>query len=207
MGQTLTTSHPDPQSNAWLTNQPESLHMGSSAWQTMTSIELQLPHLALKSLSTKMGTHAVKGWYIGPALNAYRCYCTWFTETKCKRTADTLTWFPTTAPIPTLMSQDMIASATQDILATCTQQPCCQIPNSALNWQQSQNTKQIVSIIHNITIDAEPKNTTEETTKTPTLLRVPPAEAPTKPTPKTPHTCKKANTKNKPTNTNNKRAS
>jgi len=61
---------------------------------------------------TTWAPHANEGWYVGPALQAYRCYRTWITETKQERTADTLTWFPTTAPIPTVSSQDIIERAT-----------------------------------------------------------------------------------------------
>jgi len=48
---------------------------------------------------------------------------------------------------------------------------------------KTETLKQIASILHNKTIDAEPNNMTETTTDTPTLLRVPPADAPMEATP------------------------
>jgi len=66
---------------------------------------------------TTWAPHAIKGWYVGPALQLYWCYCTWITNTQCnKRIADTLTWFPSTIPIPMVSTTDIISSATHDIL-------------------------------------------------------------------------------------------
>ena len=35
--------------------------------------------------------HAVEGWYVGPALNHYRCYTIWADATSSERIANTLT--------------------------------------------------------------------------------------------------------------------
>jgi len=42
--------------------------------------------------------HAIEGWYVDPALHSYSCYCTWITETKQERIANTLTGPPCTHP-------------------------------------------------------------------------------------------------------------
>jgi hypothetical protein len=39
--------------------------------------------------------HGVDGWYVGPALESYRCYTIWIEETRAIRVCDTLSWLPT----------------------------------------------------------------------------------------------------------------
>ena len=52
------------------------------------------------SQHTSWDPHAVDGWYIGPALNSYRCYKIWVWETRRQRIYDTLSWFPTKFTMP-----------------------------------------------------------------------------------------------------------
>jgi len=121
--------------------------------------------------------HAIEGWYVGPALQAYRCYCTWITETKRERIADTLTWFPTTAPMPTISSQDIIASATRDILQAL-QNPTNSSPIALTTDTETEVLKQLATILHNKAMEAAD---TKTTANTPTLLRVTPEATETEP--------------------------
>jgi hypothetical protein len=50
--------------------------------------------------------HAVEGWYLGPALNYYRCYRVWIWETSAERISDTLAWYPTKVTMPAASSTD-----------------------------------------------------------------------------------------------------
>ena len=61
--------------------------------------------------------HAVEGWYTGPALDHYRCYKVWATETSAERVADTLTWYPSQVSMPSTSSLDLATAAAQDLLA------------------------------------------------------------------------------------------
>jgi hypothetical protein len=45
-------------------------------------------------------SHALDGWYIGPALESYRCYRIWLWETRATRICDTVSWFPEKLPMP-----------------------------------------------------------------------------------------------------------
>jgi len=100
-------------------------------------------------------SHAIEGWYVGPALLAYQCYCMCIMETKCKQIADTLTWFPTTAPMPTISSQDIIASATWDILHAL-QNLTNSSPIAPTTDTETEILKQLTTILHNKTTeDAE----------------------------------------------------
>ena len=73
--------------------------------------------------------HGTEGWYIGPALNHYRCYRVYANETRSERIADTLAWFPTEVKMPTASSTDAAITAAND-LVTALQNPH---PASALS--------------------------------------------------------------------------
>ena len=65
---------------------------------------------------TSWSPHGEDGWYTGPALDSYRCYTVWMWETRATRVCDTMTWFPTKAPMPIASSNDLILAGVQDIL-------------------------------------------------------------------------------------------
>ena len=61
--------------------------------------------------------HGVDGWYVGPALDSYRCYNVWICDTRSIRICDTLSWFPTKkVSMPIASSNDLIFADVQDIL-------------------------------------------------------------------------------------------
>jgi hypothetical protein len=67
--------------------------------------------------------HGLDGsWYVGPALNSYRCYKIWIWETRALCIIDTLTWFPSKVKLPDSSSTDIILSCLQDIFP-CPKQP------------------------------------------------------------------------------------
>jgi hypothetical protein len=68
------------------------------------------------STRTTWSPHATDGWYIGPALESYRCYRVWVWETRHERISDTLTWFPTKVTMPLASSVDLIIAGANDIV-------------------------------------------------------------------------------------------
>ena len=58
----------------------------------------------------------VPGWYIGPAMEHYRCYQTYMTATEAERITDTVAWFPHNTKMPTASNLDILAAATNNIL-------------------------------------------------------------------------------------------
>jgi hypothetical protein len=60
--------------------------------------------------------HALDGWYVGPALDHYRCYRVWMWETQRERTPDTVTWFPQHVSMPIATSVDIIIAGAHDII-------------------------------------------------------------------------------------------
>jgi hypothetical protein len=61
-------------------------------------------------------THGDPGWYIGPAMEHYRCYRTYITKTRDTRITDTVEFFPTRVPMPKLSSKDAARQAAQDLI-------------------------------------------------------------------------------------------
>ena len=65
---------------------------------------------------TTWSPHGEDGWYIGPALESYRCYTVWIWESRSPRICDTLTWLPTILPMPNSSSTDLILRGIHDIV-------------------------------------------------------------------------------------------
>ena len=59
--------------------------------------------------------HAVDGWYLGPAMNHYRCFRVWINSTQAERITDTLTWFPSKVLMSTASSSDAAIAAANDL--------------------------------------------------------------------------------------------
>jgi len=60
--------------------------------------------------------HGVDGFYLGPALDHYRCYRVYVHATKNNRISDTLAWFPAAVHMPGSSSQDLIHAALRDLI-------------------------------------------------------------------------------------------
>jgi len=61
--------------------------------------------------------HAVDGFYLGPALESYRCYRTFISKSKGERITDTLEWFPKHLNMPTSSNLELLVAATKDLTA------------------------------------------------------------------------------------------
>ena len=74
--------------------------------------------------------HGVKGFYIGPSLNHYRCYRVWVTHTGSVRTADTLAWHPHAYSWDTPSPLDMVVECT-NLLTTALENLATSEPHMA----------------------------------------------------------------------------
>ena len=59
--------------------------------------------------------HGVDGYYLGPALDHYRCWRTWITRTQSVRVSDTIAWFPARARMPGVSALDALSAAITDV--------------------------------------------------------------------------------------------
>ena len=69
------------------------------------------------------------GWYVGPALDHYRCVTCYFPRTKTTRICDTVTFLPHDIPIPKVSLEDHLRQAADDIVDILTQPPSTTTPS------------------------------------------------------------------------------
>jgi hypothetical protein len=59
--------------------------------------------------------HGQDGWYIGPALEHYRCYTVYITKTRGDRIVETVDFFPEKITLPFPSAQDLATQAAADL--------------------------------------------------------------------------------------------
>ena len=62
--------------------------------------------------------HGVRGFYLGPAMDHYRCWRTWTIATRRERISDTLAWFPEHFVMPGASTIDHVSALIADLGAT-----------------------------------------------------------------------------------------
>ena len=60
--------------------------------------------------------HGTSGWYVGPAMEHYRCYTIFIPKTGALRVADTLQFFPLATKVPTTSPSDATLRAAQNLV-------------------------------------------------------------------------------------------
>jgi len=125
---------------------------------------------------TTWSPHGADGWYVGPALESYRCYSVWLWETRATRICDTLTWFPTKTTMPLASSNDLILAGIQDILHAL-QHPSAGSPLAPLTDSHHAALMQLTSILSTIAAPPDaPATRPPEPADTPPV--VPPSVTP-----------------------------
>ena len=59
--------------------------------------------------------HALDGWYVGPAMESYRCHRVCIPKTRGTRIVDTVTWLPHKFTLPVATTTDLINASLQDL--------------------------------------------------------------------------------------------
>ena len=67
------------------------------------------------SMRESWAPHASRGWYVGPALESYRCFRVWMEDTRAERVADTVKWLPRAHRMPEAGPAERVLAALQDI--------------------------------------------------------------------------------------------
>ena len=120
--------------------------------------------------------HGHDGWYVGPALEHYRCYTIYNTDTKCTHTADTVDFFPPahlTLPIPS--KADLIHTTMADltnILAHPLHQPLDPLTDSQLH-QIAEFTRLLLTRSELPTLSKTKNEPAPSLNPTPQVRRVP----------------------------------
>ena len=61
--------------------------------------------------------HALDGWYVGPAMNSYRCHTIYIKETGKTRICETVKWFPDKIRMPIASPDDLLRASLNDLAA------------------------------------------------------------------------------------------
>ena len=91
--------------------------------------------------------HGLDAWYIGPALEHYRCINAYIPKTHAERICDTVEFFPHNIPLPTTSDAHYLKAAAEDILAILNN------PKPSLSYLHRDDTfndaiKQTASLLH-----------------------------------------------------------
>ena len=96
--------------------------------------------------------HSVNGWYLGPAIQHYRCYIVCTKDTRSEHIADTLTWFPTLVEMPKTSSADAAVVAAQQLMAAL-QNPSPETPLAPLFDEHRATLDQLAGIFDNLKLN------------------------------------------------------
>ena len=69
------------------------------------------------------------GWYVGPAMQHYRCITAYFPRTRTTRICDMVTSFPHDVPFPRVTLKDHIQQAAEDITNILKKSPSTTVPS------------------------------------------------------------------------------
>jgi Reverse transcriptase (RNA-dependent DNA polymerase) len=150
------------------------------------------------SKRTTWSPHALDGWYVGPAIDSYRCYNVWLWDTRAERICDTLTWRPHKLAMPIPSTTDLIQASLTDI-ANALNNPSPAQPIAPLATQQTEALRLLTTILTGAPNAPAPPPEGTPTPAAPSprvpttdapVLRVPTSDAPAlrvaDPTPPTP---------------------
>ena len=82
--------------------------------------------------------NGLHGWYLGPAMEHYRCYKCYIESTDGIRISDTVQFFPTTVPFPALSSTDNIFRAASWLAESLKNPPHPGVPFVTIGTAQTQ---------------------------------------------------------------------
>ena len=138
---------------------------------------------------TTWSPHAEDGWYIGPAMESYRCYRIWLWDSRSTRICDTITWFPTKIVMPLASTADLVLAGITDIQQALLKPP----PGFHLPPTHVSALKQLTEVLTAIPLsspehiaplrvgDHHPIASTIEVTAPPLRVETPPTVLPSPP--------------------------
>ena len=101
--------------------------------------------------------HSTDGWYLGPALEHYRCYRVFTTKTKSERTTDTVEFFPQKTIVPYQSPTDVAIKATEDLIRVLSQ-PTPSTPFAHVRHNQTEAIQAIADIFQHHLPSKPPPN-------------------------------------------------
>ena len=129
------------------------------------------------------GIHGVEGWYLGPAMEHYRCYRVIASKTGGERVTDTVQFFPHDVPMPGSSALDRAREAAIELTDALTQIKHAS-PIKDVADESVQALKDAATIFHRTIGDKSQKLVTKSPLPTPKPQRQ--VKKMTPPTPKVP---------------------
>ncbi|WP_281640541.1 Ty1/Copia family ribonuclease HI [Aurantimicrobium minutum] len=138
--------------------------------------------------------HAIDGYYVGPAMDSYRCYTVYLPSTGKTRIIDTLTWLPVKHNIPLATPTDLLRATLQDLKTVLkeikqpTNTPIPLLPPTELDMLQTLtevltnkdgNATEQIHVIDPLTLPVEPEKKVKFAPDIPEIQKLP--KASTKP--------------------------
>jgi len=103
---------------------------------------------------TTWSPHGDDGWYVGPALESYRCFTIWMWTTRRERICDTVSWFPTKVTMPLASSTDLVMAGIKDIVHAL-QNPTANSPLAPRTDSQVKALLDLTQLLTNIASDTD----------------------------------------------------
>jgi hypothetical protein len=96
--------------------------------------------------------HGTKGWYLGPAMEHYRCHRVFTNKTKAERITDTVEFFPQYTTVPHMTTDKIAIQAAEDLIAAINQ-PITKMPISPIGDKQMKAIRQISDLYQQHTLN------------------------------------------------------
>ena len=104
--------------------------------------------------------HGEKGFYVGPAIDHYRCVQCYFPRTRARRVCDTVAFLAHAVPFPEVTIKDHLQQAASDIISILTQPPSTTVPSLQAGDPTRNALLQIAEQLHRVETIPQPINTT-----------------------------------------------
>lgn len=99
------------------------------------------------------------GWYVGPAMDHYRCVICYFPWTRTTRTCETVTFFLHDIPFPQVTFKDHLQQAADDIVTILTAPPSPTVPSLSAGDPDRNTLLKIAQQLKRVEALPEVKNT------------------------------------------------
>jgi hypothetical protein len=107
--------------------------------------------------------HASDGWYLGPAMEAYRCHRIWVWTTRSERISDTVAWIPTKVNMPIANTNDLVLAGLKDI-TNALQNAASTDPLAPTRPSHVKALHDLATLLTGIAVDNAPPSPTAEAT-------------------------------------------
>ena len=99
-------------------------------------------------------SHGVKGWYLGPSVNHYRCHHVYVAKTRGEQDSDCVEFFPHNTPLPCKSSAENSIIAARELAYTL-KNPAPQAPFSNIGKSQLVAIEQLSKVFTKAAYDGK----------------------------------------------------